>query len=268
MFNMKRKILIAGNWKMYKSKDEALEFIYQINTKIPSFEQIETIIFPQFTLLDSLIQREGSKLQIGAQNTFHKKEGPFTGEVSPTNLKQLGVKYVLLGHSERINLFYETYELINLKILASLKEKLKIILCIGENFKINEIKKKELFLAEKFKKLFNGVSLTDFKNIVIAYEPSWSIGTGEIANLFDINQTFKFIRKKISQFFSLEIANKTRIIYGGSVNFSNIQDILEQEEIDGVLVGNSSLKVKDFLFLTEIAKKVALNKNNFYDKKI
>lgn len=258
---MKRKILVVGNWKMYKGKDEALEFIYNVNSKIPSYKEVETIICPQLTLLDSLVQISGYNLKICAQNMFYKTEGSFTGEVSPHNLKTIGVKYVLLGHKERRMLFNETDSIINLKVVSALKEGLIPIVCIGEYLKTDNIKQIELFLETQLKQCLKDISLHNASNIIIAYEPYWSVGTDIIPKNIDV--IIQFIRNKISQIFSFQIADYIRIIYGGSVNSSNIEHILKQKEVDGVLVGRFSLNVDDFLFLTHIAQNITSKNEDF-----
>ncbi|KAB8122058.1 MAG: triosephosphate isomerase (TIM) [Candidatus Phytoplasma cynodontis] len=253
-----RKIIIAGNWKMNKCKDEALEFIFKINNKIPNKKKIETIIFPQLTLLDALVQIEGENLKIGAQNIFYKKQGPYTGEISPENIKSLGVEYVLINHSERKIHFGENDYIANLKLLSTLSYKMYPIVCIGENFEENDDKKEKtkFFLDKQIEIIFKNVDLKEVKNIIIAYEPTWAIGTEKKIIPNQINQIIKNIRKKISLLFSLKESEKIRIIYGGSISSSNAESFLMQKEIDGILIGKNSLKVSDFLFFIKIAKNI------------
>ncbi|MEZ0180357.1 triose-phosphate isomerase ['Camptotheca acuminata' phytoplasma] len=256
-----KKIIIAGNWKMNKHKDEALNFVYQINNKVPDRKKIETIIFPQTILLDSLTQIEGKNLRIGAQNVFHKNEGAFTGENSPLSIQLLGIKYVLLGHCERRIYFNETDEMVNLKLLQLLKLNIYPIVCIGEDITVkNENRTKEV-LNEQLEKILANVPSEHMEKIIIAYEPFWAIGTGKSVNPEEANQIIAGVRCKIALLFSEKISQSVRIIYGGSTNVYNIESFLTQKEIDGVLAGNSSLKTEDFLFFTEVASKVLESKN-------
>ncbi|MFR0367967.1 triose-phosphate isomerase [Candidatus Phytoplasma palmae] len=258
-----KKIFIAGNWKMYKCKYEALEFVFKINDKVPDKKKVESVIFPQNTLLDSLTQIEGKNLRIGAQNVFYKDEGPYTGEISPKNIFSLGVKYVLLGHYERRKLFNETDKIINLKLLSVLPYNIYPVICLGENLKIKEQNKTEFFLNNQLEVILKNIDIAFLDKIIFAYEPFWSIGTNKILSCAEANQIIKKIRHKISLLFNDQIAKKVRIIYGGSVNVSNVVSFLQQTEIDGILSGKSSLTVEDFLFFTEVAEKIFDKKNIF-----
>ncbi|TVY12410.1 triose-phosphate isomerase [Candidatus Phytoplasma pini] len=252
-----RKIIIAGNWKMYKCKDEALDFVFKINNMVPDKNIVDTVIFPQITLLDTLTKIEGENLRIGAQNVFYLEEGPYTGEISPLNLVSLGVKYVLLGHSERKKFFGETDEIVNLKLLSVLSYSIHPIICLGGDNESADKEKNKILLKNQLEKIFKNVNISLIKKIIFAYEPIWAIGTG--INMFpqEANDIIKYIREQIAFKFSLEISQKIRIIYGGSINIKNIDSFLKQEEIDGILAGKSSLKVEDFLYFT----KIATNKN-------
>ncbi|MBP3059259.1 triose-phosphate isomerase [Texas Phoenix palm phytoplasma] len=258
-----KKIFIAGNWKMYKCKDEALEFIFKINNKVPDKNKVESVIFPQNTLLDSLVQIEGKNLRIGAQNIFYKDEGPYTGEISPKNIFSLGVKYVLLGHYERRKLFNETDEMINLKLLSVIPYNIYPVICIGENLKIKEKNETELFLNNQLEIILKNIDIVFLEKIIFAYEPVWSIGTGNILSCEKANKIIKKIRDKISLLFNEKVAQKVRIIYGGSIDIANVSSFLKQKEIDGILSGKSSLQVEEFLFFTELAEKIFDKKNIF-----
>ncbi|MDV3167765.1 MAG: triose-phosphate isomerase [Candidatus Phytoplasma stylosanthis] len=255
-----RKIIISGNWKMNKYKEEALKFIYQINNKLPDRKIVETIIFPQTILLDVLTQIEGKNLRIGAQNIFYKNEGSYTGETSPLNLHFLGIKYSLIGHCERRKLFGETDKIVNLKLLALLKLNIYPIVCIGEDIVAKEENWTESFLDIQLKKIFLNVPKENINKIILAYEPFWAIGTGKSVQPEVANEIIFNIRKKISSLFSEEDAQKIRIIYGGSINTNNVEVFLRQKEIDGILAGNSSLNMEDFLFFTQVALKISQNK--------
>ncbi|MBS2126485.1 triose-phosphate isomerase ['Fragaria x ananassa' phyllody phytoplasma] len=243
-----RTKIIAGNWKMYKNKNEALKFIQKINVLIPDATKVETMLFAQATLLDILVQNQGPNLKIGAQNMFYENEGPFTGEISPLNLKSLGVQCVLLGHNERREYFQETDQLINKKLLLALQNDLHPILCLGETLTIREQNKTKLFLEQQLTQILQGVSLESMDKITIAYEPIWAIGAGKSASPADANNTIKQIRNKIASLYSKQTSETVRIIYGGSVSPANILNILKQKEIDGILAGKSALKPENFLY--------------------
>ncbi|WCA22582.1 triose-phosphate isomerase [Candidatus Phytoplasma oryzae] len=263
-----RKIIIAANWKMNKCKDEAIEFVFKINNKIPNRKNIETIIFPQITLLDSLTQIEGKNLRIGAQNVFYKNQGAYTGEISPQNIKSLGIKYVLLGHSERRIYFGENDNIVNLKLLSVLSHQISPIVCIGEISEEKNTKKKtEIFLNKQIEKILKNIQHKDIKNIILAYEPFWAIGKNNIKiNPQKINKVIEKIRKKISILFSNQISEKIRIIYGGSISVTNAKYFLKEKEIDGILIGKNSLNFSHFLFFTKIAEKI--NKEKMKEKNL
>jgi triosephosphate isomerase len=250
-----KKIIIAGNWKLHKNKDESLNYIFQVNDKVPNKNEVETIIFPQITLLDVLTQIEGKNLRMGAQNVFYKNEGAFTGEISPKNIKSLGVKYVLIGHSERRILSQETDEIVNLKLLAVLEQQMRSIVCLGESLEVKEKNKTQTYLNSQLEKILQNVQINCLKDIIFAYEPIWAINTGKSATPEDANYNISQIRKKITSMYNEEAAQKVNIIYGGSINVSNVETFLKQKEINGVLAGNSSLQYENFLFFTKIAKK-------------
>ncbi|WP_341266445.1 triose-phosphate isomerase [Candidatus Phytoplasma fraxini] len=251
-----KKIIIAGNWKMNKCKDSALNFIYQINNKMPDRKKVETIIFPQTTLLYTLTQIEGKNLRIGAQNVFYKNEGAYTGEVSPKNIHSLGIKYSLVGHYERRTLFGETEQEVKLKLVALLNMNIYPILCIGEDNSVKQANKTQSFLDDQLTTILQDISHDCISKIILAYEPFWAIGSGKSLQPEEANEIIKNIRKKITSLFSQEIADQIRIIYGGSINMDNIEVILKQKEIDGVLIGNSSLQVENFLSFAEIGLKI------------
>ncbi|MEC4558665.1 MAG: triose-phosphate isomerase ['Conium maculatum' witches'-broom phytoplasma] len=250
-----KKIIIAGNWKLHKNKDESLNYIFQVNDKVPNKNEVETIIFPQITLLDVLTQIEGKNLRIGAQNVFYQNEGAFTGEISPQNIKSLGVKYVLIGHSERRILSQETDEIVNLKLLAVLEQQMRSVVCLGESLEVKEKNETQTYLNNQLETIFQNVASESLKDITLAYEPIWAINTGKSATPEDANYNIGQIRKKIAAMYDEEASQKVNIIYGGSVNVSNVEAFLQQKEINGILAGNSSLKYENFLFFTEIAKK-------------
>ncbi|MDO8168019.1 triose-phosphate isomerase [Candidatus Phytoplasma melaleucae] len=244
-----KKFIVAGNWKMYKNKKEAMSYILSIQNKIPNKNQITSLILPQNTLLDALNQIKGDNLQIGAQNVFYKNEGPYTGEISPQNIKSLGIKYVLLGHNERKNLFHETDQITNLKLLSVLEQRMYPIVCIGESLEVKKQNKTELILNKQLNDILQNVQIQSLTKIIFAYEPIWAINQSTSETPEKANQTIRKIKKLISVIFKHEISHKIRVIYGGSVSVANADLFFQQKEIDGILTGRSSLNAAIFLSL-------------------
>lgn len=253
MIKMKRKPIIAGNWKMYKNRDEALEFIFNVNLELPSNEFVETIICPPSLYVRDLVKRQEENLKIGAQNMSQFDEGAYTGELSGAMLKNVGVQYVIIGHSERRAYFNETDNSVNQKVFAALKNDLIPIVCVGEALKIREDGKHEKFVEKQIIDALDGLKVSDMVNIVIAYEPIWAIGTGHTATPKQANDMIMFIRKTIKKMFNDKVGEEIRILYGGSVNTKNIDDLLKESDIDGALVGGASLDSKSFLYLAHAA---------------
>ncbi|MCM8782919.1 MAG: triose-phosphate isomerase [Candidatus Omnitrophica bacterium] len=246
---MKRTPLIAGNWKMYKTIPEAIELasglkrqLYQIKPEL-----LEIVICPAFTALSEVSEViYDSNIKLGAQDVHWEREGAFTGEVSILMLKDLNCKYVIVGHSERRTYFKEINELINKKLKAVLKEGLSPILCVGENL---EEREKNLTFKVLDDHIYNG--LTDIRsseavNLVIAYEPVWAIGTGRTATPQTAQEAQAYIRSLLSGLYGEDISQKIRILYGGSVKPANIQELIQQPDIDGALVGGASLNIDSF----------------------
>ena len=212
-----RKPIIAGNWKMFKTRNEALKFIYAVSDKLPDIEKVDSVICAQFTVLRCLVKRQGENLRIGAQNLHFENEGAFTGEVSAPMLKEINVSYVIVGHSERRAMFNETDEAINKKLHKALEYDITPILCVGESLEQRESGQTEAHLAEQLEKDLAGLTAEQVKGIVIAYEPIWAIGTGKTATSEVANETCKFIREKIASMYDQDVADAIRIQYGGSV---------------------------------------------------
>ena len=250
---MKRKPIIAGNWKMYKNRDEALEFIYQVSDKLPSLEDVETAICAPAVYLRDLIKRQGDNLRIGAQNVHYLDEGAYTGEVSARMLKNIGVTYVVVGHSERRAYFNETDETVNLKTRKAVEEGLTPIVCVGEELEVRENGTTNDVVGSQVKIAYQNISAEDALKTVVAYEPVWAIGTGKTATKEQANETIIEIRKVLAGLYSEEVANQIRILYGGSVNPGNVADLLSTSDIDGALVGGAALKPDSFLELAKAA---------------
>ncbi|WP_186672062.1 triose-phosphate isomerase [Sporosarcina sp. BP05] len=247
-----RKRIIAGNWKMYKSLEEAKSFAIEVQEKAPVSEKLEAVICPPALYLSELVQiTKGSAVGIGAQTMHDVKEGAFTGEISPTMLSEIGVGYVVLGHSERRQYFNETDESVNKKVHAAFDYKLTPIVCVGESLEDRESGKTVDLVAGQVKKAFEGISADLAAQAVIAYEPIWAIGTGKTATAQDANEVCGAIRMTIGELYNETVADQIRIQYGGSVKPDNIEELLTMEHIDGALVGGASLEAASFLKLLE-----------------
>jgi triosephosphate isomerase (TIM) len=247
---------IAGNWKMYKTRDEALEFIFDVNRRLPNTSQVETAIFAQAPHLRSLVKRQGDFLRIGAQNMHFEEEGAYTGEISPVVIQSLGCKYVLLGHSERREYNNETNETINLKLQAAFRHNLKPIMCVGESLATRDANQTKVFIATQVTEGLQGLFAAQVKELVIAYEPIWAIGTGKTCEPDMANETIGQIRALVASLYDDAVAASVRILYGGSVKPSNIKAIMSQSDIDGALVGGASLDAKSFLSLVHFQDNV------------
>lgn len=241
-----RKKIIAGNWKMNKTLTESVEFVNELKEKVKE-ANAEVVVCPPFVnLLDVVDAVSDSNIKVGAQNIHWADNGAFTGEVSGEMLKEIGVEYVIIGHSERRQYFNETDETVNLRLKAALKYELKPIVCVGELLEeresgvTNEVLKKQTVGALK------DISAEAVSNLVIAYEPVWAIGTGKTASSEDANDACKFIRSVVCELYNKEVADKVRIQYGGSVKPSNANELFNTSDIDGGLVGGASLNIDDF----------------------
>lgn len=246
---------IAGNWKMNLNNNEAIKFIQDMSFKFENRNNIKIAICPPFTSLrsavivveDEIAKNEGFKIMVGAQNMYFEESGAYTGEVSPGMLKSLGIEYVIIGHSERRELFGETDESVNNKIKAALKHEIKPILCVGETLKIREEGNAVSYTLNQIRKDLKDISKSEVSSLTIAYEPIWAIGTGKNATPQDANEMCKAIRGEISKIYDNGISENLIIQYGGSVKPSNIKELMAMPDIDGALVGGASIKVDDFL---------------------
>lgn len=247
---------IAGNWKMNKTRDEALEFMYAVNRALPSSADVETAIFAQAPHLRSLVKRQGDFLRIGGQNMHYEENGAFTGEISPVVMQSLGVKYILIGHSERRAYYNETDETVNLKLRAAYKYHLKPIVCVGEVLEERESGKTFEVVKRQTEGALKGLTTEQVEKLVIAYEPVWAIGTGKTATAEMANETCGDIRKIVAELYSQEVADKVRIQYGGSVKPSNIKELMAQEHIDGALIGGASLDASAFVEMANFKEEV------------
>ncbi|MFK5883316.1 MAG: triose-phosphate isomerase [Candidatus Izemoplasma sp.] len=250
-----RKPIIAGNWKMFKTRDEALQFIYNVNLNLPSSEFVESVICAQSPILRDLVKRQGDNLRIGAQNMHYENNGAFTGEVSARLLENIGVEYVIIGHSERRAYYNETDESVNKKIHQAFLFGLKPILCVGESLEVRESNDTDAFIRVQLVNALKDLTEEQIKTLVIAYEPIWAIGTGKTATKEMANDTIKEIRNVVKDLYSSEASEALRIQYGGSVKPANVDELLSMSDIDGALVGGASLEAESFLTLVKAAVK-------------
>lgn len=242
-----RKPIIAGNWKMHKTMDEALKLVNDIKDEANKTD-IEIVICCPFTVISEVKRAiEGTKVKLGAQNMHWEEEGAFTGEISANMLKDLGVDYVIIGHSERRRYFNETDEIVNKKVIKAIEKGLKPIICVGET--LDEREKNKTFDIVKRQTLIalENIGRDEMIDVVIAYEPIWAIGTGKTASSQDANEVIAYIRSLLQDKYGSEISEEIRIQYGGSVKPSNATEIMNEADIDGALVGGASLKAKEFL---------------------
>jgi len=249
-----RKNIIAGNWKMNKTFDEASELSRLIARDYAECTSVDIVLCPSFTSIKAVsdIVSE-TQIQIGAQNFSHENDGAFTGEISYTMLKDLFVKYVILGHSERREYFNESDELINKKLIKALDKNLKPIVCVGESLDERESGITKDIIKNQIDLCLLNIPSEKFSEIIIAYEPIWAIGTGKTATADQAQDVHSFIRQRINDQFGSEAANIVRIQYGGSMKASNAQELLSQPDIDGGLIGGASLDAQSFGEIIKIA---------------
>jgi triosephosphate isomerase len=242
-----RKPLIAGNWKLHKTVAEALELVSSLKTETEGLTDVEIVVAPVFTSLVRVTEAlAGSNIRVAGQNCYPEATGAFTGEVSPQLLRDAGCSYVIVGHSERRQLFGETDALINRKVQAVLAAGLRAIFCIGET--LAERDQGEMFevLSRQVNEGLHGIDAAQMTEVVVAYEPVWAIGTGKTASNAQAQEAHAFIRSLIKDRFDRATAAEVRILYGGSVKPDNVDGLMSQADIDGTLVGGASLKAADF----------------------
>src|SRR3989338_3987273 len=239
--------LIAGNWKMHMTISQAESLVFAIREAIKGVNNVEVAIAPPFTALRHInyLLAETS-IRLCGQDVFWEKNGAYTGEISPEMLRDVGCKYVIIGHSERRQYFNETDETVNKKALTSLKEGLKPILCVGESLEQREDGKTIQIVRKQVIEGLNNISPGQMKDVVIAYEPVWAIGTGRTAKPEQAEEVHNYIRELLYETFNLDSVKETRIIYGGSVKPNNIDSLMAQPNIDGALVGGASLSAEEF----------------------
>jgi triosephosphate isomerase len=273
-----RTPMIAGNWKMNTTVDEALALVREMHSGIhaaphvdkvvcpagiclsdleaglEAIANVDKVICPPFVSLASVKEIiKGSSIRLGAQNMYYEEKGAYTGEISPLMLANL-CEFVILGHSERRQYFNETSEIVNKKIKAALAVGLKPILCVGERLEDNEAGRTEEVVAEQLSRSLAGIG--SLEGLTVAYEPVWAIGTGRAATAKQANETIGFIRHSLSRLYTESAAGEIRILYGGSVTADNAAEFMKQPEIDGALVGGASLKADQFISITKQASEI------------
>ena len=237
--------MIAGNWKMNTTVDEAAELVNEMCQGLDAVDNVDKVICPPFVSLTAVRKLiEGSSIKLGAQNMYFEEKGAYTGEISPAMIADL-CEFVIIGHSERRQYFNETGEIVNQKVRAALRVGLKPILCIGEKLEENEAGRTKEVVTEQLRSSLAGIDYLG--GLTIAYEPVWAIGTGRAATGRQANDTVGLIRHNISELYGGEITQDLRILYGGSVTADHTIEFMQQPEIDGALVGGASLKADQFL---------------------
>ncbi|NMB13148.1 MAG: triose-phosphate isomerase [Firmicutes bacterium] len=239
--------VIAGNWKMNKTPEEAAALCRALLTHLDVLDDREVVLCPPFTALATVSEAiRGTKVVLGAQNVFYEDSGAYTGEISPLMLQALGVKYVIIGHSERRQYFGETDEMVNRKVKAALQHDLKPIICVGETLAQREAGVTETLVKSQVDKAFHDIAADEAKQVVVAYEPIWAIGTGKTATSREANRVIGMIRGTLGEIYGDSVAQAIRIQYGGSVKPGNMAELMQEPEIDGALVGGASLDAESF----------------------
>lgn len=243
----KRKALMAGNWKMHTTVVDGCQLAVDVASACADFTDREVLLAPPFTILSEVAHiLKGRPVIIGSQNVCWEEKGPFTGEISPVMVQAAGGSAAIVGHSERRQIFGETDELINKRLRGGLSFGLLMILCIGETLEEREAGKAFAVLYEQINKGLTDVAATDMAKVVIAYEPVWAIGTGKTASKEQAQETHAFIRGVLEQIYEKNVAEQTRILYGGSVKPTNVDELMAQPDIDGALVGGAALDAQSF----------------------
>ncbi len=244
---MERKPLIAGNWKMHLDADAGCALAAAVAESSKQTDDRDVLVAPPYTILSEVADvLKGSDVILSAQNICWEEKGAFTGEISPVMLKNIGGSAAIIGHSERRHVFGETDDLVNTRMKGALKHGLLAILCIGETLEEREAEKTFAVLEEQVSKGLAEVGADAMENVVIAYEPVWAIGTGKTASNEQAQEAHAFVRQLIEKMFEKNIAEKTRILYGGSVKPANVDDLMAQPDIDGALVGGAALDAESF----------------------
>lgn len=259
-----RQTIIAGNWKMNLNRSEAKQLTGAIFEGVKGQSDLPAIVLcPPFTSLEMVASIiDSNTVALGAQNMDYRDSGAFTGEVSPPMLLDLNVKYIIIGHSERRQIFGETNQTVNLKLKAALSHKLLPIVCVGETLDERENNLTDSVVSRQVVAALQGLTADELAPLVIAYEPVWAIGTGKVCEAMEANRVIRTIRQTLANSTSQDLANRVPILYGGSVNSKNVDEQLIQSDIDGSLVGGASLKADEFLSIIASARRSRLKVAN------
>ena len=250
-----RKAVIAGNWKMNKTPSEATALINEMKPLVAGADCDVVLCVPFVDIAAAVEAAKGSNIKIGAEDVHFKESGAFTGEVSAKMLKEAGVEYVVIGHSERRQYFGETDQTVNLRTLAALSEGLKPIVCVGETLEQRELGYTETLLKFQTKMALTNVTAEQMKDVIIAYEPVWAIGTGVTATDDQADEGNGFVRAAVEEIYGKDVAEATTVQYGGSMNAGNAEGLLSKVNVDGGLIGGASLKSADFSTIVKAASK-------------
>ncbi len=250
-----RPAVIAGNWKMNKTPAETTKLIEEIKPLVKNADCDVIVCVPYIDLQAALDATKGSNVKVGAENCYWEEKGAFTGEISAKMLKEIGVEYVILGHSERRTFFGDTDDTVAKRVRGALDAGLKVILCVGEYLEQRDLGITEEVVKLQTKVALNGVSAEELKNVIIAYEPVWAIGTGRTATAEQAQEVNGAVRETLCKLYGCELGKAVTIQYGGSMKPSNAAELLAKEDIDGGLIGGASLVAEDFAKIVEAASK-------------
>ncbi len=249
---MQRREIFAGNWKMFTTRAEALALARGLLEGLGELKGREVAVFPPSVHARELADICRGKIDVGVQNMYFEKEGAFTGEVSPVMVKDLGARYILIGHSERRHVFGETDEMVNRKVKAACEYGIEPMVCVGELLAEREAGDSEKVVGGQLRKAFDGITADQMKKAVVAYEPVWAIGTGKVATPEIADAMHRYIRKELAGLYGAGIAAMVPVLYGGSVKADNIAGLFASPDIDGALVGGASLKANSFLDIIHV----------------
>jgi triosephosphate isomerase len=254
-----RTPFIAGNWKMFKTTAEASSFVTDLRGAVKDAKGVQIVVAPPFTAIHAAAQAaRGSNIEVSAQDLYWEKQGAFTGEISATMIKEAGAAYVIIGHSERRQLFDETDAIVNRKVQSAVAQGLTPIMCIGETLAERERNETLTVLDRQIKDGLDAVTAEQLGAMVVAYEPVWAIGTGRNATAAQAGEAHAHIRTRLRQWFGGDAADRCRVLYGGSVKPDNIRDLIAEPDVDGALVGGASLEVKSFAEIVARAMPAAI----------
>jgi len=250
---------IAGNWKMYKTVQEAVVFVKELRRLVKGVIDVEIVVAPPFTALHAVAEAaRNSNIGVAAQDLHWEREGAFTGEVSSAMIKEAGAAYVIVGHSERRRLFGESDQIVNRKAMAALTADLTPIVCIGETLDERERQETFAILDRQIKEGLKDVTPAQVSDLILAYEPVWAIGTGRTATAAQAGEAHAHIRGRLREWFGAEAADRCHVIYGGSVKPDNIRELSSLEDVDGALVGGASLDLRSFLEIVSRSRAAAV----------